>query len=107
MLGQGILVGYLSQYFCLKITLEDELTILRNMNSSNDSITFKQEEIDNATRDAYLYALGIILVVLSVAIIHARGFYCAQNAGMQARIITTGAIYNKVQSVVYSGPLLI
>ena len=90
-------MGYLSEYFCMKRTLEDELTLLRNMNNTNDSITSKQEEIDDATRDAYLYAVGVILMVISVSIIHARGFYLALNAGMQARIITTGAIYNKVR----------
>ncbi|XP_065919562.1 ATP-binding cassette sub-family C member 4-like isoform X2 [Dysidea avara] len=101
-LSQGILVGYLSEYFCMKRTLEDELTLLRNMNNTNDSITSKQEEIDDATRDAYLYAVGVILMVISVSIIHARGFYLALNAGMQARIITTGAIYNKVLKLSYS-----
>ena len=96
MLGQGILVGYLSEYFCTKRTLEDELALLRNMSNSSDAVASKQEEIDDATRDAYFYALAIIIVIVSVAVIHSRGFYIAQNAGMQARIITTGAIYNKV-----------
>ena len=66
-----------------------------NMNNS-DSIASKQEEIDNATRDAYLYAAGMILVVLSIMFLHAWAFYLAQNTGMQMRIITTGAIYHKV-----------
>ena len=94
MVGYSVLVGYLSEYFCMKKTLEDELTLLRNMSSS--LISSKQEEIGDATRDAYLYAVGIILVVVSVAFIHAWGFYLAQNVGMQARIIAIGAIYNKV-----------
>jgi len=92
--GYSVLVGYLSQYFCMKRTLEDELTLLRNVSSG--SIPSKQEEIDDATKDAYLYAIGVILVVVTVAVIHAWGYYLAQNTGMQARIIAVGAIYNKV-----------
>ena len=65
------------------------------MNNS-DGIASKQEEIDNATRDAYLYAAGIILIVVTVTFVHAWVFYIAQNTGMQMRIITTGAIYHKV-----------
>ena len=94
MVGYSVLVGYLSQYFCMKRTLEDELTLLRNVSSG--LISSKQEEIDDATRDAYLYAVGVILVVVTVAVIHAWGYYLAQNTGMQARIIAVGAIYNKV-----------
>ena len=66
-----------------------------NLNNS-DSIPSKQEEIDNATRDAYLYATGIIVIVVSVTFVHAWAFYFAQNTGMQMRIIATGAIYHKV-----------
>ena len=66
--------------------------------SNSDSIASKQEEIDNATRDAYLYATGMILVVLGVTFMHAWAFYLAQNTGMQMRIITTGAIYHKVRN---------
>ena len=78
---------------------------LRNdtLNTSNSLIASKQEEIDNATRDAYLYATGMVLVVLAVMLIHAWAFYLAQNTGMQMRITTTGAIYHKVtkHSVAY------
>ncbi|XP_065919842.1 ATP-binding cassette sub-family C member 4-like isoform X2 [Dysidea avara] len=96
LIGQSILVGYLSEYFCMKRTLEDELTLLRNMSSTNDSIKSKQEEIDDATRDAYLYAVGMIVLMVLIGITHAWAFYLAQNMGMQMRIIATGAIYNKV-----------
>ena len=65
------------------------------MNNS-DSIASKQEEIDTATRDAYLYAAGIIVIVVSITFVHVWVFYLAQNTGMQMRIITTGAIYHKV-----------
>ena len=93
-------MGYLSEYFCMKRTLEDELTLLKNMSSANDSITFKQEEIDDATRDAYLYAAGMVIVMVCVGIAHAWSSYLAQNMGMQMRIITTGAIYNKVLGLI-------
>lgn len=98
LLGQGILVGYLSEYFCTKQILEEELSELRDIpsNNSDNLITSKQEEIDNATRDAYLYATGMVLVVIGVLFIHAWAFYYAQNTGMQMRIVTTGAIYHKV-----------
>ena len=48
----------------MKKTLEDELTILRSTNSSSDLIASQQEEIDEATRDAYLYAVGLILTMM-------------------------------------------
>ena len=99
LLGQGILVGYLSEYFCTKQVLEEELSELKGsgMNNSDTLITSKQEEIDDETRNAYLYATGMILVVISVLFVHAWAFYYAQNTGMQMRIIATGAIYHKVQ----------
>lgn len=64
--------------------------------SSSDEISFKQEEIDDATKDAYLYAMGMIMIVLCVTFVHAWAFYSGQNMGMQMRIITTAAIYHKV-----------
>jgi len=96
LISQSILVGYLSQYFCTKRTLEDELTLLRNMSSANNSITSKQEEIDDATRDAYLYAVGMILIAICLTFAHGWGFHTALNTGMQLRIATIGAIYHKV-----------
>jgi len=84
----------------MKRTLEDELTLLRNLSSTNDSITSKQEEIDDATRDAYLYAAGLVIIMLCVGLTHAWAYYFAQNMGMQMRIVTTSAIYNKVMRLV-------
>ena len=92
------MVGYLSEYFCTKQILEEELSELKsgNLNNSDTLVASKQGEIDDATRDAYLYATGMILIVLSVTFTHAWGFYYGQNMGMQMRIITTSAIYHKV-----------
>jgi len=83
----------------MKRTLEDELTLLRNMSSTNDSITSKQEEIDDATKDAYLYAIGLIVTVMCAIVAHAWGFHTALNYGMQVRVIATNAIYHKVWGI--------
>ena len=66
------------------------------LNNSDSLISSKQEEIDNVTRNAYLYATGMIVVVVIVTFMHVWTFYFGQNMGMQMRIITTGAIYDKV-----------
>ena len=96
-------MGYLSEYFCTKRTLEDELTLLRNMSSTDSSIMSKQEEIDDATRDAYLYAAGMVIVMVCVGMTHAWGYHLAQIMGMKMRIITTGAIFNKVLELIVKG----
>ena len=72
---------------------------LRSNNLSG--VTSKQEEIDIATRDAYLYAGGMVMVVIAVLFVHAWNFYFGQNTGMQLRIITIGAIYKKVTNVMH------
>lgn len=90
---QALFVGYLSQYFCERNSLEEELTILRN---KSDLIHSKQEEIDTATRNAYLYAVGMLSASLIVAMMHAWNFYLSHKIGMMFRIILTGAIYTKV-----------
>ena len=92
-----MLVGYLSQYFCEKSSLEEELSILRNSNNT-ELVTLKQEEIEVATRDAYLYALGMIVVSYYTAVHHTWVFYNSHKIGMMNRIIMTGAIFKKVAS---------
>ena len=95
--GQALLVGYLSQYFCEKKGLDEELSVLRAVNDSR-SITAKEKEIEIATRDAYFYAVGMMLASLVVAVVHAWAFYLAHKIGMLGRLIVTGAIYTKVHS---------
>ena len=90
---QALLVGYLSQYFCERNSLEEELTTLNN---ESQLIHSKQEEIDMATRNAYLYATGMLSASLIVAMMHAWNFYLSHKIGMMCRIILTGAIYAKV-----------
>ena len=91
-----MLVGYLSQYFCEKNSLEEELSILLRNGNNSELVTLKQEEIEVATRDAYLYALGMIVASYSVAINHTWVFYSLDRTGMLHRIVLTGIIYQKV-----------
>ena len=92
-----MLVGYLSQYFCEKNSLEEELSILITRNSNNSElVTLKQEEIEMATRDAYLYALGMIVASYFVAVNHTWVFYISNKIGMMNRIVMTAAIFKKV-----------
>jgi len=88
-------VGYLSQYFCEKNSLEEELSILRNDNNS-ELIGLKEEEIKMATRNAYFYALGMIVASLYMAVHHTWMFYISHKIGMMHRIIMTGSIFKKV-----------
>ena len=89
--GQALLVGYLSQYFCEKKGLDEELSVLRAANDSQ-LITAKEKEIEIATRDAYFYAVGMMLASLVVAVVHAWAFYLAHKIGMLGRLIVTGHI---------------
>ncbi|XP_065895722.1 ATP-binding cassette sub-family C member 4-like [Dysidea avara] len=72
------------------------------MNSENDMITSKQEEIEDTTRDAYLYAVGLILAMICAIVTHAWGYHTALNYGMQVRIIATDAIYHKILKLSHS-----
>ena len=99
MIGLSLLVGYLSDYFCSKQLLEEELAKLRSSNDSDNLIMSKQKEIDEATRDAYLYAVGLVVTTVCGIFLHVWAFYFGQNIGMQVRIITVGAIYHKVCSM--------
>lgn len=98
MTTQALLVGHLSQYFCEKNSLEEELEMLKDSDKF-ELIQSKQEEIDTATRNAYLYAAGMLSASLTVAILHAWIFYLSHKIGMMCRIILTGAIYTKVFQV--------
>ena len=91
-------MGYLSQYFCEKNNLEEQLSALRNGNNS-ELVALKEEEIQIATRDAYLYALGMIVASYIVALLHTWVYYNIYKIGMIHRIVLTGAIFQKVQFV--------
>ncbi|XP_065887047.1 ATP-binding cassette sub-family C member 4-like isoform X2 [Dysidea avara] len=94
-IGQSVLVGYLSQYFCEKNSLEEELFPLRASNSS-ELVKQKEEEIDIVTRNAYLYAAGITLLTCCSVVLFTWVFYIGHRIGMMCRIVLTAAIYSKV-----------
>lgn len=88
-------MGYLSQYFCEKNSLEEELFVLRNGNNS-ELVILKEEEIKMATRNAYFYALGMIVASYCTAVLHTWVFYSARKIGMLHGIVMVGAIFQKV-----------
>lgn len=47
--------------------------------------------------DAYLYAFGLSMCALMLAIWHHPYFYQVQRAGMQIRVACCGLIYKKVE----------
>ena len=95
-LVQALLVGYLSQYFCEKNSLEEDLSIAQRMNDSS-LVNTVEEEINLATRDAYLYATGLTALSFVLAISHAWIFYLGGTIGMKFRVLLTAAIYEKVK----------
>ena len=86
-----VLLGYLSQFFCEKRALE-ELSILKNDNDSE----ILASEGTAINRNAYLYATGLMLVMLCIAVQYTWVYYWSDKIGMMSRIIMTGAIYRKV-----------
>jgi len=94
-IGQAVLVGYLSQYFCDKNSLEEELILLRAANNS-ELVAQVEEEIRVATRDAYLYAVGIILIAGFGVFTFTWTFYMAERLGAMHRIALVSTIYSKV-----------
>ena len=93
---QAILVGNLSQYFCGKSSLEEELSELRNSNDS-ELIKSKEEKIQILTRNAYLYATAMAIIGFGLACTHAWTFYISGKMGMKHRILLTAAIYEKAR----------
>ena len=89
-------MGYVSQYFCEKKSLEDELSKLKAENTSH-LIASVEGDIETATRNAYLIAAGLIVVTFYVSLHHTWVFYWSQKIGMMHRIVMTGAIYSKVR----------
>ncbi|XP_065897574.1 ATP-binding cassette sub-family C member 4-like isoform X2 [Dysidea avara] len=92
-IGQSILVGYLSQYFCEKNSLEEELSLLRA--SNNSELVDQKEDIQTATRNAYLYAAGITVLTFFSVLLGIWVFYVSQMNGMMCRIVMTMSIYSK------------
>ena len=99
--AQAVLVGNLSQYFCEKNSLEEELSVLRNGNDT-ELINSKMEEIQGLTRNAYLYATGMSIIAVGLAMDHAWTFYLSGTLGMKHRILFTAAIYEKARNTCVS-----
>ena len=95
-------MGNLSQYFCEKNSLEKELSALRNDNNTDSElINSKEEEIQISTKNAYLYAVGMVIVAFILALNHAWGFFFSGILGMKNRILLIAAIYEKAKNVFY------
>lgn len=94
-IGQALLVGYSSQYFCEKNNLIEELEIVRASKNS-ELVDQIEEEITSTTRDAYFYAAGITLVSCIRVFIFTWTFYLANKIGMMHRVMMIAAIYSKV-----------
>ena len=88
-------MGNLSQYFCEKNSLEEELSIAQEANNST-LVNSLEDEIEMATRNAYLYAAGVTAITFVIAVLHAWVFYLASATGMRNRILLTAVIYEKV-----------
>lgn len=95
--GQAVFVGNLSQYFCEKNSLEEELSALKNSNSTELSNS-KEEELQVLTRDAYFFASAMTIVAFTLAFDHAWTFYISGTMGMKHRILLTAAIYEKASN---------
>ena len=89
-------MGNLSQYFCEKNSLEQELTALKSDNNT-EMIISKEEEIQVITRNAYLYAAGITTIVFIIVLSHSWLFFLSETLGMKFRILFIAAIYEKVK----------
>ena len=69
---ESVFLGYIAEYF------------------------FKDDPTPEETRDAYLFSAGLAVATLTLPFVHAHGFQLGYRTAMDARIITTGAIYQKV-----------
>ena len=87
--------GYLAEFFRDKQVLEEDLRSLRLQNDTF-GVQAKQRDIDETVQNGYLYALSLVPLVFFYAVSRANTFFLAYKMGMMCRIITTGAIYEKV-----------
>ena len=75
--------------------MEEELSALRALNNSQ-LVNTKEEETQMATREAYLYAVGVAMLTLCSVFSFTWTFYYAHVIGMMHRIVLIAAIYSKV-----------
>ena len=62
-------------------------------------LRFFASEGTTITRNVYLYATGLMLVMLCFAVQYTWVYYWSDKIGMTSRIIMTGAIYRKVRAI--------
>ena len=72
LVSESVFLGYIAEYF------------------------FKEDPTPEETRDAYLFSAGLAVGTLTLPFVHAHGFQLGYRTAMDARIISTGAIYHKV-----------
>lgn len=93
--GQTLIIGHLAEFFRNKQVLDEDLDYLRSQNDT-EGANAKQEEINESVRNGYIYALALVPLSFTFAISRANSFFLGNKMGMMCRIITTGAIYEKV-----------
>jgi len=96
--GQSVVTGYLAEFFRDKQLLEEDLESLHLQNDTF-RVQAKQREIDETVLNGYLYALFLVPLVFFFAVIKANTFFLAYKMGMTCRIMTTAAIYEKVNFI--------
>ena len=92
------MTGYLAEFFRDKQLLEEDLGSLHLQNDTF-GVQAKQREIDETVQNGYLYALFLVPLVFFFAINRANSFFLACKMGMTCRIMTTAAIYEKVNFI--------
>lgn len=70
LVGQSIVLGYLTDYF--------------------------REPCTQNSREAYLYVMGLSVMVFATILVYTHGSLSAQKTGMMARVMCTAAIYDKI-----------
>lgn len=98
--AQSVITGYLAEFFRDKQVLEEDHDYLLSQNDT-EGAQAKQEKIDESVRNGYLYALALVPLTFLFAILRANTFFLGNKMGMMCRIITTGAIYQKVSTYVH------
>ena len=95
MFAQYLVTGYLAEFFQNKQVLDADLNYLLSQNDTLGALV-KQKEIDESVRNGYFYAVALVPLVFMFTILRANAYFLGGRMGMMCRIMTTGAIYQKV-----------
>ncbi|XP_064381882.1 ATP-binding cassette sub-family C member 4-like isoform X1 [Halichondria panicea] len=90
---QPIVLGYLSGFFAQLGTLN----LAEQVNNTECYINVPLEIV--STRDAYLFAGGLVFLGLLSLLVHAHAFLIGQKMGMLWRVTATTAIHKKLLSL--------